>query len=101
MPDIKRYGFILMGSDYTSSKHNAELDSGAFYTKVVAVSTVEEACETATQFVEDGMEIIELCGAFGKENADKVIAAVDSDIPVGYVEYSENELNKLNTFLDK
>ena len=39
----------------------------------------------AKELQQDGVDCIELCGAFGTEGAKKIIDATGNTIPVGYV----------------
>jgi hypothetical protein len=53
----------------------------------VGVRDVEEAASTARQLVDDGVELIELCGGFGGAGLGAVIASVQGKVPVGAVFY--------------
>ncbi|WP_163390558.1 DUF6506 family protein [Enterovibrio norvegicus] len=96
---IKKYGFIVKGESYTPGTHHSTLDSGFFFTKVVGVSTDEEAIAAARDFVESGIEVIELCGGFGKESAERLIAKINTHVPIGYVIFNDTEQQKLTSFL--
>ncbi len=96
---IKKYGFIVKGENYTPETHHNSLDSGFFFTKVVGVSTDEEAILVAKAFVQCGIEVIELCGGFGKESAEHLIAEVNTHVPIGYVIFNDTEQQKLTSFL--
>ncbi|PMN89820.1 DUF6506 family protein [Enterovibrio norvegicus] len=96
---IKKYGFIVKGENYAPETHHNSLDSGFFFTKVVGVSTDEEAILVAREFVQSGIEVIELCGGFGKESAEHLIAEVNTHVPIGYVIFNETEQQKLTSFL--
>ena len=53
----------------------------------VGVRTVEEAPVIARQLVEEGVELIELCGGFGGAGLGAVVSAVSGRAPVGAVFY--------------
>jgi hypothetical protein len=53
----------------------------------VGVPSVVEAPPIARQLVEDGVELIELCGGFGGAGLASVTAAVGGRVPVGAVFY--------------
>ena len=77
-----KYAFLVMGS-YDSTADRAEIQNGA--TRIIGVSSVEEACEIARTLQAEGVACIELCGAFGEEGARRVIDATGGTLAVGYV----------------
>lgn len=77
-----KFAFIIM-SQLDSSKDRAVIGGGN--AQIIGVSTIDEACRVAQQLHEDGVDCIELCGAFKEEGARKVIEATGNKLPVGYV----------------
>ena len=77
-----KYAFLVMGG-YDSAADRAEIRNGA--TRIIGVSSVEEACEIARTLQAEGVACIELCGAFSKEGARRVIDATGGTLAVGYV----------------
>ena len=53
----------------------------------VGVADIASAPALARQLVNDGVELIELCGGFGGAGLAAVIAAVEGRVPVGAVFY--------------
>jgi hypothetical protein len=53
----------------------------------VGVRSIEEGASVARQLVEEGVELIELCGGFGGEGLGAFVAAVEGRVPVGAVFY--------------
>ena len=51
------------------------------------VRNVDEAASVARQLVDEGVELIELCGGFGGEGLGSVVNAVQGKVPVGAVFY--------------
>ena len=51
------------------------------------VRNVDEAASVARQLVDEGVELIELCGGFGGEGLGAVVNAVQGKVPVGAVFY--------------
>jgi predicted polyphosphate/ATP-dependent NAD kinase len=51
----------------------------------IGVSSVADAPKLARQLVEEGVELIELCGGFGGAGLAAVVAAVQGRVPVGAV----------------
>ncbi len=63
--------------------------------------SIEMACKSAKELVADGVQLIELCGAFKGDMPEQVIKAIDGKVPVGHMSYSEEEREKLMAFLKK
>jgi hypothetical protein len=74
---------------YTLDEPNAgtRLDTMGTLT-CVGITEIAAAPAIARQLVAEGVELIELCGAFGGAGLAAVIAAVEGRVPVGAVFYS-------------
>lgn len=53
----------------------------------VGIADVGDAPAVARKLVDDGAELIELCGGFGGAGLGAVVAAVEGRVPVGAVFY--------------
>ena len=72
-----KFAFLIMGNfDMTIHGGNAQM---------IGVSDMQEAAAAAKQLCEEGIDCIELCGAFGAEGAKQIIEITENRIPVGYV----------------
>lgn len=76
-----KFAFIIMG-DFDEKKDRAYIHHGQ--EQIVGVPNLTQACKTAKELWEDGIECIELCGAFGENGAEEVINATQNKIPIGY-----------------
>ncbi|MDD3192627.1 MAG: DUF6506 family protein [Oscillospiraceae bacterium] len=77
-----KFAFIIMGD------FNADTDTAVIHNasaRIIGVADLKEACEAAMKLREDGIDCIELCGAFGVEGAKEVIRATGNQICVGYI----------------
>lgn len=77
-----RFAFLVMG------EFQWKKDRAGFCEKdvqMIGVGDIEQACMAARALQEQGVECIELCGAFGEAGARQVIAATQNALPVGYV----------------
>ncbi|CZF83058.1 hypothetical protein GCE9029_03612 [Grimontia celer] len=92
---ISHYGFIIKAPDYQQDEHQSVIESPLFRTEVLGVRSDEEAVIAARALIKSGAQVVELCGGFGAESAEKIIAALGSDVPIGFVSFSEQELIKL------
>jgi hypothetical protein len=92
---IRNYGFIVKGPGYDPTLDRSIIENPMFRTEVVCVSSVTDAVEIARKMAASGVEVIELCGGFGESGMNEVVAALDLDVPVGYVTFSKAENDKL------
>lgn len=97
---LSDYGFIMIDPSY-KKEEKAVLSSGIFKTTVCCVQDIDMACALAKQLVADGVQLIELCGAFKGDMPKQVIKAIDGKVPVGHMAYSEKEHEKLMAFFKK
>ena len=77
-----RFAFLIMGK-FDSREDQAVIHNGT--ARIIGVSDLEDAARTAKRLEEEGIDCIELCGAFREEGARAVIEATGNRIPVGYV----------------
>ncbi len=97
---LSNYGFIMIDPSY-KKEEKAVLNSDIFKTTVYCVKDIDVACKSAKRLVADGVQLIELCGAFKGDMPEQIIKAVDGKIPVGCMAYSEKEREKLMAFFKK
>ncbi len=88
-----KFGFIIMGPFRPETDRAVIADGGA---RITGVSDIDQACREAVKMYEDGVECIELCGAFGETGARKVMEAVNGRAAIGYVVHlpEQDELYK-------
>lgn len=77
-----KFAFMIMG-ELDPQQDQATIGNGSI--KTVGVANLEQACQIAQELAAEGVDCIELCGAFGEEGARKIIAATANKIPVGFV----------------
>lgn len=97
---LSNYGFIMIDESYEEEQRTS-LSSAKFKTTISCVKDIDAACKAAKEFVSEGIEVIELCGAFVGDMPEKVIEAVEGKVPVGNMQYSKNEMSKLMEFFQK
>ena len=79
---------LFAGSDLDSTKHRVVIETPTVSIIIVGNKDIDEAANTAKRLVkEEGVQLIELCGAFGPVGTAKVIEAVGDEIPVASVSY--------------
>lgn len=77
-----KFAFIIMGS-FDAFEDQAMIHNGL--ARIVGVANLDEACKVAEKLVAEGIDCIELCGAFGKKGTKRIIEATHNKIPIGYV----------------
>ena len=59
-----KFAFLIMG-DFDHRQDRSSIHQGM--AQMIGVASIEEACEVARGLVAEGVDCIELCGAFGEE----------------------------------
>ena len=91
---LSDFAFIVFNSDY-SSESTAIIQSDSLKTRIVGVDSLERAEAAALELVEDGVQLIELCGWFGPKGAARIIGAVGDRIPVGFVGHGPDSIKTM------
>ena len=77
-----KFAFIIMGN-FDPAVGKAEIGGGK--RQIVGVNNMNRALDAACRLVKQGVDCIELCGAFGEDGAREIIAVTENKVPVGYV----------------
>ena len=77
-----RFAFLIMGN-FDCKIDRAIIHNGT--AQIVGVANIEDACMVAKKLKEEGIDCIELCGAFGEAGAKAIIEATGNKLPIGYV----------------
>ncbi|MGI6168469.1 MAG: DUF6506 family protein [Christensenellales bacterium] len=85
------FAFLVKGEGYDARVHRAYFENEYTKTHVLGVEDIAAAQEAARELVREGVELIELCGAFGQEGARSVAEALDGAVPVGYVTHDKSQ----------
>lgn len=97
----KKFAFLLMGKEFDTAKDTAVFETEHMISYIFTVTSFEEALKRAVPCAEDGVGAIEVCGAFGKEWADKIIAATGNKVAVGYVVHNPEQDELFRQFFAK
>jgi hypothetical protein len=84
---MQKWGFIYTLGDQDVAPRTDRLGSEACELISVGVPAVADAPAAARQLVAEGVELIELCGAFAGPGLAAVLDAVEGKVPVGAVFY--------------
>jgi len=91
----KKWAFIYTSDGCLADRQHCTIEGPHSTAYFVGTGSVEEGCLIAKQLVEQGCQLLELCGGFGAAGARQVIAAIDGRVPVGYIDYFPEELLKV------
>ncbi len=92
---LQRYGFIVKSADLEMFKHHSRLASEGFDMSISGVQDVAQAEMVAQEMITKGIQLIELCGGFSCDDAQRIRDAINDHIPVGVVQYNEEERERL------
>ncbi|MBN3564836.1 DUF6506 family protein [Aliamphritea spongicola] len=92
---LQKYGFIVKSADLDMFKHQGHMASDNFNMSIAGVQDAGQACFVAQEMLTKGVQLIELCGAFSGEEAQQIRDALEDRIPVGYVQYTTEERERL------
>ncbi len=94
-----KFAYLIMG-DFNSLVDRATIKNGV--AQIVGVANVQDACETAKKLAAEGVQCIELCGAFNEFAVRQIIEATNNEIPIGYVTHlNEQDEVYAKTFASK
>lgn len=83
-----KFAYLIMGG-FDDEIDKAEIHGGV--AQIVGVSSLEAAAKAARRLQEQGIDCIELCGAFGPDGARVIVQATGNKIPVGYITHLEEQ----------
>lgn len=90
---MEKWAFIYTSGDGDGDGTPVVAATGSKACELITVGVPSTAVdsEIIEQLIEEGVELIELCGAFGPAASATVVAQVDGRVPVGYVTYPASE----------
>jgi hypothetical protein len=91
---LSNYGFILVGTEFSSVHENE-----SFTARVIGVAERDQVIAAATRLVEDGVQMIELCGGFDQTWVDRDSDATSNAVPVGVVAFAAQHNSALAQIL--
>ena len=82
---MKKFAFIVLDENADPRRHRFAYEAGGVTTMFRTVRSMAEAKETLLALQKEGVGVVELCGAFGREGALELIDATGGEMGVGYV----------------
>lgn len=93
---MEKWAFIYTSGDGDTPAISATTGSKACELVTVGVPVAEVDDAVIDDLIGEGVELIELCGAFGPTEAARVIDQVGGRVPVGYVTYPASQAGGLD-----
>ncbi|OYU91693.1 MAG: hypothetical protein CFE29_02120 [Bradyrhizobiaceae bacterium PARB1] len=93
---LVKFGFIVSGAQLDPAQHRMSMISPAFEMTAIGVGEPAQAVAVAQQMVDDGIQLIELCGGFGPRWTARVLEAIQHRIPVGSVSYGPESIDGMH-----
>lgn len=93
-----KYGFIMNSENLSPETYGKKYENQEFSLHVAAVSSFEETISLAKKMKEEGIELIDLCGDFNKEEAEKVES--EAGVKTCYMKFTEEMAKKLEKTTD-
>lgn len=86
---FKAFAFIFLTPGFSPETNTVTTEKEGYRFKAVGIdmNNKKNVISVAEKLVEEGYQMIELCGGFGPEWVHKVSVALDHKIPVGGVFY--------------
>ncbi|MGB1238896.1 MAG: DUF6506 family protein [Pseudomonadales bacterium] len=98
---LERYGFIVKSPDLNLFTNHSQIATDNFNMMVCGVPDGDHATYAAQEMLTKDVQLIEMCGAFTAEEVEKVREAVRDIVPVGFVQYTDQERNRIKEALSK
>ncbi|MGP3987324.1 DUF6506 family protein [Streptomyces sp. 3N207] len=93
---LTHWGFIYTAAGSAAGGDVSVVTTGTCRSVFVGVEKPEEGIEVARRLVDEGVQLIELCGGFGPVWAGRVIEAIDGAVPVGVVGYGPEAVDQVH-----
>jgi hypothetical protein len=93
---LRHWGFIYTAAGANPERDWTVVDSGDCRTVLVGVAAPGQGVDVARRLVEDGVQLIELCGGFGPVHTGRIIEAIDGAVPVGSVGYGPESVDQVH-----
>jgi predicted polyphosphate/ATP-dependent NAD kinase len=94
---LTHWAFIYTAPGLSAEGNTQVVESPQCRTVLVGVPSVDAGVNLAGRLVDDGAQLIELCGGFGPLGTARVLAAIGNRVPVGAVGYGPESVTGVYT----
>ena len=96
---LTNYVFLIKAEGYPVEGVQLTLPNPVFSTTIFAAPTIACHVDVCARLIDEGAELIELCGGFSDEDYDAVQAAIGDTIPLGRVQFDDRNRSRLERFI--
>lgn len=93
---LTHWGFIYTASGAEPARDRSVVQTDGCTTVLIGIEDPADGVEVAKGLVEEGVQLIELCGGFGPVHAARIIEAIDRVVPVGVVGYGPEAIDQVH-----
>ena len=93
---LTNFGFIVKGDGLNPKRDVHIMESSTFRMTTIGVSSLEQSLDAAKHLVNEDVQLIELCGAFGPIWTGKIIEAIEDAVPIGSVAYGPESIDRIH-----
>ncbi|SFP08670.1 hypothetical protein SAMN05421810_101913 [Amycolatopsis arida] len=97
---LVHWGLIYVAEGCDPARDVSVVDTGACRIVLVGMGHVDQAAEVATSLAAQGVQLIELCGAFGPVGTAAVIQAVEGLVSVGAVGCGAEAIDQVHAIVN-
>ncbi len=90
---LTHWAFLYTDDGASESGDVTVVDNGMCRSVFVGVPNVDAGVAITASLVDDGAQLIELCGGFGPVGTAKVLEAIQHRVPVGSVGYGPESVD--------
>ena len=94
---LTHWGFIYTAPGADPKHSRTVADTGTCKTVLIGVEKADDGVAVARSLVEEGVQLIELCGGFGPVHAGRIIEAIDGVVPVGVIGYGPEAIDQVHS----
>ena len=98
---MKKYAMMLMNPAFCPEKQKMVFLAGEIENLIVTVRTEQEALEKVVELADAGVGVLELCGAFGKDLAERMYQTAEGRLCIGYVIYPKEQIERLERYWEE
>ena len=86
---LRKWAYLFMSPGFDPKEHSISMSSSECEVRIIGIEMTqkESVIAIAKALVEDGVQMIELCGGFGPMWIARITDAIQGAIPVGSVAY--------------
>lgn len=90
---LDHFGFLFTGRGLDPARDRSVIERDSFRAVMVGMAEPAQGPAAAAALVEEGVQLIEVCGGFGPVWTAEILTAVQGRVPVGSVGYGPESID--------